>query len=181
LPSVSPLPLYLLFPPSCSSPFVLRLVLPRLTCCCNETCLFPTPNTHSPALSHYNNYQLLPARHAPCCHPPHSRHHGPLDIHQTTRITKQCSATARMGDQQCHVKSISSGQCNTAAPASAFLLWHIYTANCPPTTTTFAFAKCPLGLQRRTIRRLDCRRHRCEAAEPGTNGVGRCTRRDRGG
>jgi hypothetical protein len=82
--------------------------------------------------------QLLPARHAPCCPTPHRHHHGPLDTQPPALIARPCPPTARMSHQQCHVKSISSGQCNTATPASALLLWHICTADCPSTKSPFA-------------------------------------------
>ena len=136
MPAVS----HCLYFPRCTPPFVLRLVLPPATCSCNSTTLFPQSPIHTPA--RYYTYTILDRSHAPCCPIPTNRHHGPLDIQQQQpphTIAKQCSATARMGDRQCHVKSInSSRQCNTATPAPALLLWHTSTAARPPTKQSFA-------------------------------------------
>ena len=94
----------------------------------------PIPHTYTRSLLSYQHTSAQ--RHAPCCPPQHHPRHGPLDIRP---IAKQCSPPARMGDQQCHVKSInSSRQCNTATPAPALLLWHTSTADRPPTKQSLA-------------------------------------------
>jgi hypothetical protein len=125
--------------PRCSPPFVLRLVLPpACSTATRPVCFLDPPYIHPRLII------PIPAhtqRHAHCCPPPHHHHHGSLDIQQQQPhpIAKQCSATARMGDRQCHVKSInSSRQCNTATPAPALLLWHTSTAARPPTKQSFA-------------------------------------------
>lgn len=127
-----------LYFPRCSPPFVLRLVSPP-ACCDPATrpvafLLTTLPHTYTRSLLLYLHAHAQ--RHAPCCPPPHHPRHGPLDIHP---IAKQCPPPARMGDQQCHVKSINtSRQCNTATPAPALLLWHTYTAGHPPTKQSLA-------------------------------------------
>lgn len=124
--------------PRCSPPFVYALCYSQLVALETRPVCFLNPPYIRPRL-----VLPIPAhtqRHAPCCPPPHHHHHGSLDIQQPPHpLAKQCSATARMGDRQCHVKSInSSRQCNTATPAPALLFWHTSTADHPPTKQSFA-------------------------------------------
>lgn len=152
---------------------------------CATVCATRTPNFQTrgdlwldTSTSQYNT--ILLSRHAHRCHSPHCHHHGPLDSLSCIHTKQQCSATARMGDQQCHVKSISGWQHNTATPASALLFWHT-SADRPPSESPFTLEQCPLGLGPRSIRRSNRGRHRRAqrrgmATEQGAGGVGRCNR-----
>lgn len=154
---------------------------PVLALCATAVCP-TTPNTSRLDLcldtSPYNT--ILLSRHALFRHSPHCRQHGSLDTLSSIHTKQQCSTTARMGDQQCHVKSISGRQHNTATPTSALLFWHAST-DCLSSEPSLTLEQRPLSLGPGPIRRPDRGRRRYAkrrgmATEQGAGGVGRCNR-----